>query len=187
MLLLRAYYRKGTMSHALNNDRQIQMADALLARMKNASLGDFVEWLTALAFCFRTAVVNGESPDPSLTKIVQEMIAGIDKNLSDRYEGDDAEERRACQARVSKYLGAMKPVDIADLMDEMAEGYRDVLLHDDGARLRRFFRSFSADIALVSSPTVNDLVRLDRSGVLKFEIVKDDAELMADCASSAAS
>jgi hypothetical protein len=173
------------MSHA-STDQQIHMADAMSARIKNASLGDFVEWLTAFAICFRRAVVEGKTPEPDIAKIALELIKGIDQGLPDTYEGADADERRKLHAKVEAFVAAMKPAVIADLMDEMAESYREVLLYQNADRVGRFHHSLDGDIALVSSPLVRDLVRLDRDLALDYETVEED-RIMADCAASAAS
>lgn len=168
-------------------DQQILIADALQRRVKNASLGETVEWLTAFAMCFRRAVVDGALPEPDVARIAKELVEGIDKGLPERLEGEDAEERRKEHRRVEIFMGAMKPAHVADLLDELAEGYREVLLYHTADRLARCYRSLAGDIALAGSPVVHDLVRLDRLGELDFEMVEEDRKLMADCASSAAS
>ena len=168
-------------------DQAILMADAMLERVKNASLGEFVEWVTALAICFRRAVVDGQVPEPEVAKIARELVEGIGHASS--LEGTEAEleERREQHRRVDAYIAAMKPATIADLMDEMAEGYREVLLHDDVNRLARFHRSLEGDIALAQSELVRDLVRLDTTGGLQFTPVEGDMEaLLADCGAAVA-
>jgi len=167
-------------------DQQILRADALGERVKNASLGEFVEWLTALAMCFRRTVVDGGSLEPAIARIALELMEGIDQGLPESLTGDDAEERRRQHARFDTYLAALKPRDIADFMDEMAEGFRAVLLYNDFDRLHRLIRCVSGDVALVCSRLVRDLVKKDIHGGLSFEPVEEDMLLMANSASAAA-
>lgn len=169
-------------------DHEILKADVLGERVRGASLSEFVEWLTAFAMCFRRAVVDHENPDPDIAKIAREMLQDIGKGVPAHLEGEDAEARRAEHKRIETLVGAMKPSVLADLMDEMAEGYRDVLLHDDPDRLSRFHSSLDGDLALVGSGVVHDLVRLDAEGMLQYTEVEGDREgLISACATSAAS
>lgn len=162
-----------------DSDRVLQVVDALQQRIKNGSLGDLVEWLTAFAICFRAAV-DGKTPDPAIDKIAQEMVQALSNGRPDRYEGDDAESRRA---RVERFVKAMPLDGLVALADEMAESFREVLLSKRTDRLRRFLDGLNSDIALAGNPLVHELVRLDRDRALEFELLEEEQAIMADCAS----
>jgi hypothetical protein len=167
-------------------DQEILMAEAFANRIKNASLGEFVEYLTALAMCMRRAIVDQQIPEPDIAGVVREFAAGIGKGLPETLDGDDADERRTAHERFTRFMDALKPMAIAELVAEMANAYRDILLYDDPTRLIRLHRTMDGDIALGSNPVVRQLVALDRENSLEFDPVDGDiAAIMSDCAAAA--
>lgn len=167
-------------------DKDIALADARAERVRNASLGEFVEWLTAFAMCFRRIVVDGKNPEPDISAIARELMDVHDLPQRPRGSKEDQQARREEHKRVEAFVKALKPGVLADLLDELADAYRDLLRYNDVERLAHFHRSLEGDIAIARSELVRDLVRRDQAGDLPYdEVVGDREAMLVDCGAPA--
>ncbi len=161
-----------------NQDDAITRADQLDVRLREASLGQVVEWLTALALHYRRVMVDGQPPQREIADIVKEMFNGLPPAAVLR-SPHELDERRRQSALVQRSLDNMPPTRIAAMVEEMAEAFRDLLQGNGDGKLRALSLSMAGDMVLARSSAARSAVERYRAGTLPMRAVEDPRALLA--------